>query len=72
MELDEFHIDQVCPGVVGKRLAIASVFPRVTRDFVSATNATGRHDNGLGLEQDELAMLSRERKGSGNAITLFQ
>ena len=45
MELDELHILERCPRLVGQRMAIARVFPAVRRDLVGPADATGgQHD----------------------------
>ena len=55
VELDELHVDQLGAGVVGERLAVAAVLPRVRRHLVRLADPAGREDDRLGREGDRLA-----------------
>ena len=54
VELDELHVDQLGAGLVGERLAVAAVLPRVRGDLVGLADAAGREDDRLGREDDRL------------------
>ena len=54
MELDELHVDQLGPGEVRKRLAVAGVLPRVRRDLVRPADPAGREHDRLGREEHRL------------------
>ena len=58
VELDELHADQVGAGVVGQRMAVAGVLPRVAVDLVGAADPAGREHDGLRAEQQEAAALA--------------
>src|SRR6185295_18715716 len=39
MELNKFHVDQLCACVIRERVTVSGVFPTVARDSVSAPNS---------------------------------
>ena len=55
VELDELHVDQLGAGLVGERLAVAAVLPRVRGDLVGLADPAGREDDRLGREDDRPA-----------------
>ena len=55
VELDELHVDELGAGLVGERLAVAGVLPRVRGDLVGLADPAGREDDRLGREDDRLA-----------------
>ena len=55
VELDELHVDQLGAGLVGQRLAVAGVLPRVRGDLARLADAAGGEDDRLGREDDRLA-----------------
>jgi hypothetical protein len=64
MELDELHVDQLGAGIVGERVAVARVLPRVGRDAVRAADPAGRQDDRLRTEQPEAAPLAVVAEGA--------
>ncbi len=55
VELDELHVDELGTGLVGERLPVAAVLPRVRGDLVGlADPARGEHDR-LGREDHRVA-----------------
>src|SRR5437016_11398982 len=72
MKLDEFHVDQFCARVVGKRVAVASVFPTVACDFVSAADATGREYDRFGAENLEASALAFIAESADYTVAIFQ
>ncbi len=67
VELDELHVDQVGPGLVGEGLAVAAVLPRVRGDLVRLADAARREDDRLGREGDRLAGRPPIADGAGHA-----
>ncbi len=55
VELDELHVDQLGAGLVGERLAVAAVLPRVGRHLVRLADPARGEDDGLGREDDRQA-----------------
>ncbi len=72
MELDELHVDQLGPGVVGERVAVAGVFPRIARDLVRLADAAGRQDDRLRPEDGPAAAFAIVGQRSGNAAAVEQ
>ncbi len=72
MELDKFHVDQFCARVIGERVAVASVFPTIARDFVGAADATGREDDRFGAENLEPSALAFIAESADDAVAIFQ
>jgi hypothetical protein len=65
VELDELHVHQIGARVEGERVAVAGVLPAVAGDLERATDAAGGEDDGLGLEDPQVALLAivAERAG---------
>ena len=55
VELDELHVDELGAGLVGQRVPVAAVLPRVRGDLVRLADAARREDDGLGREGDRPA-----------------
>src|SRR5436309_5191666 len=72
MKLDEFHVDQFCARVVGERVAVASVFPTIARDFVGAADATGREHDRFGTENLEASALALIAESADYTVAIFQ
>ena len=72
MELDEFHVDQLRAGVVGERMAVASVFPTVARDLVGAPDAAGGEHDGFGAKNLEASAFAIVAKGPDDSIAILQ
>ena len=58
VELHELHVDEFGPGVVGERVAVAGVLPRVRRDLVRLADAAGGEDDRLRAEDGPPAALA--------------
>src|ERR1700757_3816468 len=58
MKLNEFHVDEFRTGLVRERVSIASVFPTVAGDFVSATDPTGGQNYSFGPKNFETPSLA--------------
>ena len=54
MELDELHVDQLGTGLVGQRLTVAAVLPRVRGHLERLADAAGRKHDRLGREDDRV------------------
>ena len=72
MELDEFHIQQIRPRVIRQRMAVAGVLPTIARYLERAPDATGRHHDGLRLEQPKPPSLAVIAKRAHHALTILQ
>ena len=72
VELDELHVDEFGPGVVGERVAVAGVLPRVRRDLVRLADAAGREDDRLRLEDGEPAALAVVGERPGDAVAVLE
>ena len=72
VELHELHVDEFGPGVVGERVAVAGVLPRVARDLVRLADAAGGQNDGLGLEDDEPAALAVVAERPGDAVAVLE
>ena len=72
MELDELHVHQLGPGVVGQRVAVAGVFPAVAGDLVRLADAAGGQHHRLGLEDDEAAALAVVAERPGDAVAVLE
>ena len=71
MELHEFHIDQICAGIVGESMPITRVFPTVARDLVGATDtARGEHDR-FCFEQEKTSTLPFVPKCAHDAVPIL-
>src|SRR5262249_32779355 len=58
VELDELHVLQFGPGVVGERVAVAGVLPAVAGDLVRLADAAGRQHHGLRPKHGEPAAVA--------------
>src|SRR5215212_3848387 len=72
MELHHLHVHQLGPGVVAKDHAVPRPLPGVGGDLEDASPPAGRHDDRLGLEVDELAVLTRVGKGADDPPFLLE
>ena len=72
VELDELHVDQLGPGLIGERVAVAGVFPAVARDFVGAADAAGREHDGLRAKHLEPPALALVPEGPDDTIAVLQ
>ncbi len=72
VELDELHVHQVGAGVVGERVAVAGVFPTITRDAVGAPDAAGRQHDRLALEQAEPAAFAVVSECACDAVAVLE
>ena len=67
VELDELHVDELGARLVGQRLAVAAVLPRVRGDLVGLADPAGREDDRPGREDDRLARRPPVTDGAGHA-----
>src|SRR5262249_10996583 len=72
MELDELHVDQLGPGVVGQGVAIAGVFPAIARDLVCAANPACGQNDGLGPKNHEPAAFPVIGERTCNALAVLE
>src|SRR5206468_12716815 len=56
----------------GKRVAVASVFPTIARDFVGAADATGREHDCFGAENLEASTFALIAESADYAVAIFQ
>jgi hypothetical protein len=72
MELHELHVDEVGTRVVGERMPVAGVLPRVAVDLVGAADPARRQHHGLGAEHDEAARLAPVRERAAHPLAVLQ
>ena len=68
VELDELHVDQLGAGLVGERLAVAAVLPRVRGDLVRLPDPAGGEHDRLGRKDDRLAGRPPVAEGTGHPV----
>jgi len=72
MKLYKFHVDEFCAGLVCERVAISSIFPAITGNFVGAANPTGRQYDCFRAENFESTALPLVSKGAYHAVAVFE
>ena len=72
MKLDEFHVQQFGPGVVGQRDAVACAFPGIAGHAVSPAQSAGGQHHRLGLENAKAPALPVVAQRADHAGTVFQ
>src|SRR5262249_2773667 len=72
VELDEFHVLQFGPGLVGEGVPVARVFPTVARNAVGLPDPPGRQDDGLGAEDYESTAVPVVGERPGNPVAVFE
>src|SRR5450432_2670100 len=72
MKLHELHVHQRRAGVVGERVAVASIFPTVAGDFESAADAAGGQHNRFGAEQLVSPALAFIAESASYAVATFE
>ena len=72
VELHHLHVHELGPGVVAEDHAVPGPLPRVGGDLEDAPPAAGRHDDGPGLEVDELSVLPRVGQGADDPPLLLE
>jgi len=72
VELDELHVLERCPGVVGERVSVAGVFPAVARDAECPPNAAGRQHHGLCREHLESPPIAIVSERAGNPVSVLE
>ena len=72
MELNELHIFQLGPGVVGESHSIRRVFPGVRGNSVDLSEAARRQHDGLGLKDHEPALFAPIAERACDSIAVLQ
>ena len=72
MELKELHVDQLRAGVVGERLTITGVLPRIRGHLPRFSVATRRQNHSLRSENNEPARLSPVGNGAADSAVLLE
>ena len=72
MELDEFHVQQICPRMIRQRMTVAGVLPTVARHLERAPHAARRQHDGLRLEQPKPTALAVVAKRAHHAVAILQ
>ncbi len=72
MELHHLHVDQLGPGIVTEDNAVPRPLPGVGGDLEDASPPAGRHNDRLGLEMNERAVLPRVGQGADDPPFLLE
>ena len=72
MKLDELHINEFRPSMVGEGVSITGVFPAIARDFVCFSYAARCEDNRLRRVDFESPFFAFISEGTGDAFTVFE
>src|SRR5262245_24546698 len=71
MKLHELHVHQIRTGVVGKRLAIARVFPTIARALIGPAGTPGRQHVGFCFNQYESSTFPLVCVCAHNAVSML-
>src|SRR6266446_7467753 len=72
MKLNKLHVDEFCAGLICESMAISSVFPAITRNFVGATNPPGGQHHCFGTENFELPPLAFVPEGAHHPVAILK
>src|SRR5262245_28703177 len=72
MKLHELHIHQIRTRVVGECVAVAGVFPTVTRDLIGPACTAGRKHDSFCFEQYESSTFPFVTECAHNAVSILE
>ncbi len=65
VELDELHVHEVRPSVVGQGVAVSGALPRIAGDLERPADSAGSQDHGTGREDPERPLVPVVAKAAG-------
>ena len=70
VQLDELHVQQLCPGQQGQRVPVPGVLPGVRGDLVGLADAAGGQHHGRRVEQHERAAVPEVAERAGDPLAV--